>query len=123
MGKFEFRDYSRTLEFPGCEFTIICNSDTGDKIRSFSPEMQALKRDYDNGAATKDQLIDYVVSRIDAILGVGATEQIFAGRDITMSDATDVMLFIISEVNDANKRTTVEVLNQIQESAVDAPEK
>lgn len=106
MGKFQFKNYSRTLEFPGCEFTIVCNSDLGDAIFSKKSVFDELAAKKKKGEISKDEIIEYVKKTIDEILGEGATDKIFSGRTMNLTDASDVLVFIINEVNAANKQTS-----------------
>lgn len=107
MGKFQFKNYTRTLEFPGCEFTVECNSDLGDSIYATRSEYDALVEKYQRGEVDKAALVAFVKETTDKILGDGATDKIFAGRTITLTDASDVLVFIITEITEtfrANKK-------------------
>lgn len=118
MAAFQFRDYSLKFEFPGCEFTILGNSDLGDTIKGMREAFNKLHEDYKAGKKTKQEAIDYVLNCINQILGEGATAKIFAERAITLSDVADVLHFIIREVNSHNQRMTQQPMNRAQRRAV-----
>lgn len=36
MAQFSFKDYDLTLDFPTCTFTVRCDSDYSDKIKTWA---------------------------------------------------------------------------------------
>lgn len=108
MAKFQFRDYSLKLEFPNCEFCIQCNSDVGDKAKEMGKQFDMLRAEYLEGKKTKQETVDFTIKSIDSILGDGASEKIFEGRDVTLSDAADVLIFIVTEANNFMRQKTAE---------------
>ena len=121
MAQFNFRDYSLTLEFPGdCTFTIIGNSDMGDRIKGMHEKFTAMQADYANKKIDKQKAVKSVLNSINEVLGDGATEEIFAGREITLSDASDVMVFIANEVTKHLRKMAQESMTQSRLMAADA---
>lgn len=117
MAQFKFRDYSLTLEFPDCTYTITANSDLGDAIKDMRTRFDTLQQEYASGKTTKQEAVNYVCECIDKVLGDGAVKQIFAGREVTLSDAADVLIFITKEVTDHNKKMAFESMNREQRRA------
>ncbi|HMM30666.1 MAG TPA: hypothetical protein PKB13_02695 [Clostridia bacterium] len=98
MAKFQFRDYSHEIEFPECKFRVNCNSDIGDLMKEKHEKFLELLADYKAGKKTKQDAIDYIMKTIDEILGGGAALKILAGRPVTLSDLSDILVFTSNEI-------------------------
>lgn len=122
VARFEFRDYTLKLEFPGCEFTVICDSDLNDMVQGLSAETQTLHRDYVAGKTTKQMASERVLTFIDQILGEGAANKIFDGKERTFSNITDVFCFIVIEITSHIKKVNASRKWVLGATAHDQPE-
>ena len=62
------------------------------------------------GEITKDYAFEKIKMAIDQLLGDGAYSQIFQGRDDNFSDASDVLIFILSQATTFFKQMKKTVL-------------
>ena len=114
---FEFRDYNLEVNIAGKEFKVDCNSDVGDKMQAFSKNGKALVDQIRAGEKTSEDALRYCADAIDGILGGGAFEQIFEGRKPTVTDCSDVLIFLSKEIADMNKAQKEATMNREQRRA------
>ena len=110
MAQFSFKDYDLTLDFPTCTFTVRCDSDYSDKIKNMGEEFTGLSEKLIKGEITKDYAFEKIKMAIDQLLGDGAYSQIFQGRDDNFSDASDVLIIILSQATTFFKQMKKTVL-------------
>ncbi|MEG0913707.1 MAG: hypothetical protein RSG53_08880 [Oscillospiraceae bacterium] len=102
MKAFEFRDYYEKITIAGNIFDIDTSTDAGDKVRSHTLEEKDVASEIAKGVKTKLDLLAKFKSDIDDVLEVGAFEKIFEQRKPTVSDASDIMLYIVGFMVECN---------------------
>lgn len=100
MGKFQFANNNVELDISGNRFTIPGTVEYAIKIKEFGAAAaqyaQQLREREDEDQALRDG-IQFMRSSLDAILGDGAAEQIFADREDNLYDYVDIMQYISDE--------------------------
>ena len=107
MAAFQFKDYRRKLDIAGHEFTVVCDSDMSDKVAAYGPSFTALSKQYKSGEKTKQDCVDFIHEAIDAILGDGAFDTIFSKHDATLTNASDVLIYLCSEITSVIRQTSM----------------
>lgn len=102
MKAFEFRDYHAQITIAGNSFDIDTSTETGDKVRRCTIAEKNLANEVAEGNKTNDELLEKFMGDLDSILGSGASKKIFAYRIPTVSDASDVMLYIVDYLIECN---------------------
>ena len=100
MHVFEFKDYTAQVQIAGTTFSVNCTAELGDKLGAISEELSALGEAIEKREKTPEDAIAGCKTVIDGILGDHAFEAIFTGRKPTVTDCSDVCLFIIDEITD-----------------------
>lgn len=98
MAQFKFRNYDLELDIEGIIFHVDCRSKTGDKIKQISQGGMKLLEDLISKRKTEDDAIKYCLAAIDGILGNGASGKIFATQAPTVTDCSDLLMFLCQEI-------------------------
>lgn len=114
---FEFKDYNLELNIAGKEFRINCNSNVGDKMQAFSKNGKVMVEQLRAGEKTSEDALQYCAEAIDGILGAGAFEKIFEGRKATVTDCSDVLIFLSQEIAATNRSQKEAAMNREQRRA------
>lgn len=114
---FEFRDYSLDLSIAGKQFRVNCNSDIGETMQSLSDSARALAEQIGAGQKTDKDALLFLTGAIDRVLGAGASEKIFEGRKMTVTDASDVLTFLSNEISAMYRQTKAAPVNRAQRRA------
>lgn len=99
--KFEFRDNQLELDIAGNLFKISVNQDMFYRIRDIGTRAQQVSKDLSQEETVEklEESIDFLMDATDEILGDGASDKIFAGREENIFDCIDVLNYIVTEVN------------------------
>lgn len=104
---FEFVNYNQEINVAGKKFTMDCSTDTSDYLKEKSQSLLDLSKAISDGTKPRDAAAKEGTEIIDHLLGAGATEKIFEGRNIRISDLMDICVFLAKTVREFNdeKRT------------------
>lgn len=117
--KFEFKDNVLKLDIAGNIFDIdTSNPDLVKNILTFAKGAEEKAEQLQNVDDYVDQLeaaIELCLTSIDAILGEGASDKIFAGRNVSLFDCLDVINYIVVEIkNDREEKLKIYSPNRAQ---------
>ena len=104
MPTFEFKNYFLDLKIAGNDYRVNCVTELADKVRANKEKLAELTKQINAGTKTGDDAIVACQEIIDDILGAGAVKNIFRGRKATMTDCSDVLLFIVGEMTEQYKK-------------------
>lgn len=104
MDKFEFGDYRLKLNIAGCAFDIDCGGSIHEKLSTYYTEGLALEKLAREEGVSEEKQLAWGLGVIDGILGDGASDKIFEGRDKTAFDANRIVSYIAEKI--AEKRTS-----------------
>lgn len=104
MPVFEFRDYTLALTIAGNDFNVNCVSELADKVQGHKKTLSELAGQITAGEKTSDDAVDVCRQITDDILGAGAFESVFKGRTPTVTDCSDVLLFVVGEITEQFKK-------------------
>lgn len=125
MGKFEFQNNHVNLDIAGNHFSIPGSVEYAEKIKAWGLAAQRRAKElerYEDESKALCEGIRFMKDSIDAILGAGAAEQIFTGRDDNLYDYVDVLQYISSEFRDFQVRKQSQYLpNRAQRRAAVKP--
>ena len=91
---FNFINYIQPVEIAGKKFKIDCGSRTGDYIKYMADETRELVSGFSDGDVDENAIIAHETEIIDHILGEGATDQIFEGKEPGLNEVMDIVSFI-----------------------------
>lgn len=101
--RFEFKNNNVVLDICGEEFSVSLTADIMGEISDISLEAaKQLKELSSKSVNAKEKITEtckYLENKIDVLLGNGATRQIFKQRRINLLDLTDVLNYVIAEIN------------------------
>ena len=92
--RFDFSDHIQEVDIAGNLFKMNCSTKTGDFLQKVGANLRSMATDLKSGKITEENVIDYCKSVFDTILGQGATDTIFSGRERTIDDASDLLLYL-----------------------------
>lgn len=100
MNRFEFKDHGHAidLDIAGHEFRLTVNAATARKLMRFGEEAQKLANSLPETVQALDEAWDFAAGCLDDLLGKGATDRIFEGREHDLRDITDVLEYISNEI-------------------------
>ena len=98
---FEFKTKRMKFEFPNKTFYRTVSHEMLADLKSLTDEAQKIEN--------QDEVRPYCEKMINKILGEGAVEQIFYGREITIDDLADVIVYIIEEMSKQVKSKQVKM--------------
>lgn len=106
MNRFEFKDHGHVidLDIAGHEFRLTVNAATARKLMRFGEEAQKLANGLPETVQALDEAWDFAAGCLDDLLGKGATDRIFEGREHELRDITDVLEYISNEIATETKR-------------------
>lgn len=99
MGKFEFRSRTIDLDIAGNMFKLDVDSRIGDKMKSYSADAYKLAEEIEKKKKKTEDALKYCGIVLDELLGTGATDKIFATREMRLEDCLDILYYITDEVN------------------------
>lgn len=102
MKAFTFKTHETVpLEIAGQQFSLLLTDATALTLRDWGACAQRLSQEVQQPGITPDQYLeklreawDCTANSLDALLGKGATDRIFADRAHTLEDITDVMTYV-----------------------------
>ena len=94
MGKFEFKNRTIELDIAGNKFSVEADTRTGDKMKQYEKTAQEMA---DNNASNQEAL-DFCKKVMDEVLGKGAVNVIFKGREVLLDDCVDILVYVSGEV-------------------------
>jgi len=120
MGKFEFKKNTVELDIAGNVFEVDPIAAQG-QMGDFAAQCEQWQNDM-KGTLTQENVEKICADMgdmLDRLLGQGAYQKIFAGREISFFDIMDVLIFAMNEINDfsAQKRSEYGVPNRAQRRA------
>ncbi len=106
--KFEFDNNLLEVDINGAKFQIDPNNPKllermekhGINMQKVAGEMEEVAEKESNAKAM-EQMIQVCLDTIDAVLGEGASKDIFKGRKVSFFDTIDVINFMTSEIEKA----------------------
>lgn len=102
---YRFNDRACIIQIEDCKFRIAIGKDMDGKMRrsrDIIEEMRAEKDRYSDEA----EACTAVDKAIDSLLGEGAAARIFEGREVSLFERFDVIIYIYGEITKfANKVT------------------
>lgn len=101
MKRFEFQKREVNLDIAGQAFVLPLNQSTSDAMIAYGKGAQALAEALPDTAEGAEQAWTFSKNCLDALLGAGATEKIFTGREQSLQDITDVMTYIADAVRES----------------------
>ena len=105
--KFEFRKVAAELDIAGHRFDLAVNAESAGKIEAWGKDAQVVSKQLEAGEKTIDNAWDFLLDSIDALLGDGASDTIFAEYpEADYLDALEVMTYIVEEFNEARANRT-----------------
>lgn len=118
--RFEFKKHdipsvTVPIDIAGHKFGIQVTEQTAKDLIRFGKEAQEKAEKHD-----MDDAWQFTTGYIDRLLGAGATETIFAGREHNFLDALDIMTFIGEEITAAGKQ--MQMPKPVQPTAETAPD-
>lgn len=123
MAKFEFKKQQGILvplDIAGHKFTLFTGEETSEKLTVFGVEAQRLGSELPATPAGEMEAWDFMKKSLDGLLGTGATDTIFEGRQHNLNDIVDVLTYICDEIEQTVKR--VQVMQQAEVPAVKRPD-
>ena len=105
MSGFEFGDYSLELNVAGERFTVNCVAELADTMQAHQVNLVGLVEQLSGGTKTSADAIALCAEIIDDMLGAAAFERIFADREPTLTDCSDVLRFVIGEITEKVRQT------------------
>lgn len=110
MGKFQFQDNCIHLDIDGNQFDIPATEEYVTRLKAWGKEAQerasSLQDAPDGGAA---DITGFMLNMLDALLGSGASGQIFKERTPNLFDCIGVLNYISDEFNEFQERKTREL--------------
>lgn len=91
---FEFAARTTPVTIAGHDFVLDCSTKTGDYLKGAGIGLEAMAQEIKAGTKTPGDAIAYGMEIIDHLLGDGAADTIFEGRERTISDLMDVCVFL-----------------------------
>lgn len=98
--KFQFVNYDVEVEVGNNTFVLSCTAETGDYMKKVGKSFTELAIAINDGEKTTADAIAYGTEVVDHLLGVGATEKIFAGRKKKVDDFSDLCLFLMNTITE-----------------------
>lgn len=87
---FEFKDYRVPVRVGGVDFMLDCSAETGAKLKNSGAELYRLAQELEQGEGLQEAM-DYCCGLVDALLGEGAVDKIFASRRRALADVAQVL--------------------------------
>lgn len=106
MAKFSFKEhgYPVELDIAGHVFTLNVTKETAQKLEEYGKEAQRMGAELPDTPEGLEQAWRFMENTLDGLLGAGAMDTIFAGRDRDLLDIVDVMTYICGEIEEAAKQ-------------------
>lgn len=106
MNRFEFKNHGHVigLDIAGHEFRLTVNAATARKLMRFGEEAQKLANNLPETVQALDEAWNFAAGCLDDLLGKGAADRIFEGREHDLRDITDVLEYISNEIATETKR-------------------
>ena len=98
MATFEFVDYTLDLTIAGQQFQVNCVSELVETLQGHQTNLVKLAEELSEGTKSNFDAIELCKGITDDILGPSAFGRIFAEREPTLTDCSDVLRFVIGEV-------------------------
>lgn len=92
--KFEFSDHRVPVEIAGQPYSVDCSTSAQAFILEQNTKLKSMIEDIKHGKATEQDAVALVKQTFDRIIGEGAVDSIFSGREVTADDVADLSLFI-----------------------------
>jgi len=100
MAAFRFQDTQIHLDFEGVLFDLPATMATAEIIRKWGAEAQKKTREIPADENGVKSVTEFLLDGIDAVLGEGAADAIFHGREPDMFNCLHIMKYITDEYND-----------------------
>jgi len=98
MATFEFGDYTLALKIAGEPFTVNCVAELAEAAQMHQKALTQLAEEISVGTKSCFDAVGLCKTITDDILGAGAFGRIFADREPTLTDCSDVLRFVIGEI-------------------------
>jgi len=109
MNTFEFRDHTVELCIAGHDFSLICNSDLVDRLQIHHKALVDMANRLSTGDTSGGEAVGLCREILTDSLGDGAFARIFSDREPTLSDCSDVLLFVFGKMEEQFARAGSEV--------------
>lgn len=103
MKRFEFKEhgYPLPLDIAGHMFTLNVTKETSLMFERYGRESQRFIAEVGNTPDAEEKAWRFAQNMLDEVLGIGATDAIFAGRDRDLLDIADIIAHIGDEIEQA----------------------
>ena len=98
MNKFEFRNYTLDLNIAGVKFSVNCAAELMENLEAHQAELRLLADEMVAGEKTSFDAISCCKAILEDLLGETAFTRIFAGREATLTNISDVLRFVVGEI-------------------------
>lgn len=92
--KFEFSSHSVNVEIAGETYAADCSTEAQAFIRAQNEKAKSVIEAIKQGEQDAQAAIAVYKTTLDRVLGDGAIDRIFAGREMSADDVVDLALFI-----------------------------
>jgi len=97
---FEFRNYTLDLNIAGNPFTVNCVAELIEAVQAHQGALAQLATQISDGTKTSADAITLCKEILADILGESAFDRIFADREPTLTDVSDVLRFVIGQITE-----------------------
>lgn len=102
MKRFEFYERVAEMEIGGQVFRVPVNMDTIFKVQKFALETQEKAKTLPETPEGTREAVKFMSQNLNQLLGDGATESIFKGRELDLFDLSDILRFVSEEISNVD---------------------
>ena len=100
MAGFQFRSTKISVEILDKKYVIDLTTEIQQKFDRISRELFELAESTAKGEKSGEEVFDRLAEFFDTALGVGAHDEIFAGRPKLIADYLDLVNYLAEKIND-----------------------
>ena len=98
MSTFEFKDYTLALTIADKQFVVNCVAELVENMQVHQDALVELSAHINEGSKNSFDAVTLCKEILDDILGENAFAHIFADKEPTLTDCSDVLKFVIGEI-------------------------